>query len=134
MTDGVGGGPTLEGRVIVRGQAEGPVLFRRRPVSFLGDVDAETGKMQADVEGEGDSVEGAVLVFPTGVGSTVGSYVLYRLHRTGSAPAAIVNDRTDPVTAAGAVMAQVPVVDGIDIGVLADAGSVRVDGATVQVV
>jgi hypothetical protein len=64
---------------------------------------------------EGQSVAGRVLVFPTGKGSTVGSYTLYRLARNGLAPAAIVNAEADPVVAVGAVIAGIPMVDQVDI-------------------
>lgn len=52
-----------------------------------------------------------MLVFPTGRGSTVGSYVLYGMAKRGVAPAAIVCKEADPVVAVGAVMAGVPMVD-----------------------
>ncbi len=57
---------------------------------------------------------GKILVFPTGKGSTVGSYTLYRLARNGLAPAAIVNAEADPVVAVGAVIAEIPMVDQVD--------------------
>jgi len=64
---------------------------------------------------EGQSVAGRVLVFPTGKGSTVGSYTLYRLARAGLAPAAIVNAEADSVVAVGAIIAEIPMVDQVDI-------------------
>lgn len=125
--------PELTGRAIVEGRAEGEVLYSRQDVSFLGGVDPETGTVRAEGDIQGESVEDRVMVFPTGAGSTVGSYVLYWLRRAGHAPAAIVNARADPVIAAGAVMAKVPMVDRVDVEALADAERVRVDGATVHV-
>lgn len=123
---------THTGRAIVEGQAEGDVLFCRQDVSFLGGVDPETGTVRAANDIEGEDVTGKVLVFPTGAGSTVGSYVLYWLRRSGHAPAAIINARADPVIAAGAVMAKIPMVDRIDVDALADVERVRVDGSVVE--
>lgn len=121
----------LSGRAIVDGEAEGDVLYSRQDISFLGGVDPETGVVRSEGDIQGESVQDKVLVFPTGAGSTVGSYVIYWLRRSGHAPAAIVNARADPVIAAGAVMAKVPMVDRVDVEALADADRVTVDGGRV---
>lgn len=131
---GDGKGPAaLEGRTIVDGSAEGEVLYSADSLSFLGGVDPETGKVQGDYDVKGDNVAGKVLVFPTGAGSTVGTYIIYRLAKRGRAPAAIVNARADPVIAAGAVMASIPMVDRIDVAALSDARRLRVAGRRVEV-
>jgi len=77
---------------------------------------------------EGQSISGKVLVFPTGKGSTVGSYTLYRLKRNGLAPAAIVNTQCETITAVGCIIAEIPCVDQIPIDQLTTGLSVRVDG------
>jgi len=56
-----------------------------------------------------------VLVFPSGKGSTVGSWVLYELSMRGLAPAAIVNVEADPVVAVGCIVARIPLVDKLDL-------------------
>ncbi len=109
----------LRGRVIVEGNASGPALVSDRPISFLGGVDPETGRIvEPGHPLEGRSVAGCVLVFPTGKGSTVGSYVLYRLAKAGLAPAAIVNAESEPIVAVGALIAGIPMIDRVDISVL----------------
>lgn len=110
----------LRGRVIVEGYAGGPALVSDRPLSFLGGVDPETGRIiEPGHPLEGQSVAGRVLVFPTGKGSTVGSYILYRLARAGLAPAAIVNAESEPIVAVGALIAGIPMIDRVDITELA---------------
>ncbi|HHX44197.1 MAG TPA: DUF126 domain-containing protein [Chloroflexi bacterium] len=105
------------GRVIVEGQASGPALVSDRPISFLGGVDPETGRIvEPGHPLEGRSVAGCVLVFPTGKGSTVGSYILYRLAKANLAPAAIVNAESEPIVAVGALIAGIPMIDRVDIG------------------
>ena len=47
----------------------------------------------------GDCLKGKIFVFPHGKGSTVGSYVLYRMKKLGTSPAAIINRRTDAIIA-----------------------------------
>jgi hypothetical protein len=107
----------MEGRVVKAGQASGEALVSSEPISFFGGVDPDTGVVVDQGHPlEGQSVAGRVLVFPTGKGSTVGSYTLYRLARNGRAPAAIINREADPVVAVGAVIADLPMVDCVDVG------------------
>ena len=103
-------------RVVKAGHAEGEALVSPEPIGFLGGVDPDTGVViEAGHPLEGRCVAGRVLVFPTGKGSTVGSYTLYRLARNGLAPAAIVNAEADPVVAVGAIIAEIPMVDQVDV-------------------
>lgn len=98
-------------------------------ISFFGGVDPDTGVIvETGHELEGQSISGKVLVFPTGKGSTVGSYTLYRLKRNGLAPAAIVNAQCETITAVGCIIAEIPCVDQIPIDQLATGMSVQVDG------
>jgi len=103
-------------RVVKPGQAEGEALVSPEPIGFLGGVDPDTGVIvEAGHPLEGQCMAGRVLVFPTGKGSTVGSYTLYRLARSRLAPVAIVNAEADPVVAVGAIIAEIPMVDQMDV-------------------
>ncbi len=103
-------------RVVKAGHAQGEALVSSEPIGFFGGVDPDTGVVIDPGHSlEGRCVAGRVLVFPTGKGSTVGSYILYRLACNGLAPAAIVNAEADPVVAVGAVIADIPMVDRVDL-------------------
>jgi predicted aconitase with swiveling domain len=79
-------------------------------------VDPDTGLVtEAGHDLEGNSIAGKVLVFPSGKGSTVGSYILYRLKKNGLAPAAIINAECETITAVGCIIAEIPCVDQIDL-------------------
>ncbi len=124
------------GRRIYGGRAEGRALVTSAGISFFGGVDPETGTVvERGHPLEGQSIAGAVLVFPSGKGSTVGSYTLYRLKQAGKAPAAIVNAECETITAVGCIIAEIPCVDKIPIDRLPDGAWVVVDGdrATVEV-
>ncbi len=70
----------LSGRKIYPGQVTGQALVTRMGISFFGGIDPDTGRVvEKGHELEGQSIAGKVLVFPSGKGSTVGSYTLYRL-------------------------------------------------------
>lgn len=75
----------------------------------------------------GECVKDKVLCFPHGHGSTVGSYVLYSLAKKGLAPVAIVNQTADPVVVVGAIIANVPMVDQVDIKNIRTGDTVEVD-------
>ncbi len=122
------------GRVIKAGEAEGIALVSPEPIGFLGGVDGETGVViERGHPLEGRSVAGKVLVFPTGKGSTVGSYVLYQLAVNGVAPAAILNAESEPIVAVGAIIAGIPMVDRVPVGQIESGDWVRVAGAQVTV-
>jgi predicted aconitase with swiveling domain len=106
----------LEARVVKAGRVAGVALVSPDPIGFLGGVDPDTGVIiEVGHLLEGQCVAGRVLVFPTGKGSTVGSYTIYRLARAGLAPVAIINAEADPVVAVGAIISEIPMVDQVDI-------------------
>ena len=133
----------LKCRRVVGGYAEGSALVSSDPVSFYGGINPETGLVTEpghDVEGE--CITGSVFVFPTGKGSTVGSYVIYRMKKLGTAPAAIINIETEMVIATGCLMAGIPLVDrldvdpietidtGVQVKVNSDEGLIEIDRST----
>lgn len=124
----------LRGRAISRGKARGVALVSSAPIGFLGGVDPATAiVIEPGHPLEGQSVAGKVLVFPTGKGSTVGSYTLYRLAKSGRAPLAIINARSEAIVAVGAIIADIPMVDGVDIAKIKTGDVVEVDGEDVLV-
>ena len=126
-----------QGRKIYTGQAAGEALVTSMGISFFGGVDPESGiVVERGHELEGESIAGKVLVFPTGKGSTVGSYTLYRLKRAGKAPAAIINAQCETITAVGCIIAEIPCVDQVPIGEIESGQMVEVDGerGTIKIV
>ncbi len=129
----------LKGRTVSKGKASGPALVSKDAISFLGGVDPKTGDVIEKGHAlYGRNVKGTVLVFPSGKGSTVGSYVLYQLKKNGVAPAAIVNVRSEPIVAVGAIISDIPMVDSLErnpVETIEDGAIVTVDGGagTVEV-
>ena len=81
----------------------------------------------------GVSIKGSVFIFPKGRGSTVGSYTLLDLKKHGNQPSAIINEKAETIVATGAVMANVPMVDMLDISIFREGDEVFVDGSTGEV-
>ena len=106
----------LHGRKVVSGTAEGEALVSSDPVSFYGGVDPDTGIIIEPGHALcGKCITGKVFVFPTGKGSTVGSYVIYRMKKQGTAPVAIVNVETEAILATGCVISNIPLVDKLEV-------------------
>lgn len=123
---------TYRGRVIWRGTANGEALCSSEPLSFYGGIDLSSGVVTE--QGHpllGQSVAGRVLVFPRGKGSTVGSYALLRLAKQGLAPAGLVMASCDTTVAVGAIIAEVPCVDLLDLSELATGQRVVIEGEDV---
>jgi len=122
------GAVSLQGRSIHPGSADGEALVSRMGISFFGGVDPETGiVVEKGHDLEGLRVTGKVLVFPTGKGSTVGSYTLYRMKKAGTAPAAVLNTECEPITAVGCILADIPCVDHLPIDRISTGMILRID-------
>jgi len=118
----------LRGRGIVEGKCTAQALVSNKPISFLGGVDPATGKIiERHLDLYGECIKDKVLCFPHGHGSTVGSYVLYSLAKNGLAPKAIINRRADSVVVVGAVIANIPMIDQVDINQIRTGDLVEVD-------
>ena len=124
----------IKGRSISKGTATGNALITRQKISFLGAVDPVTGIIvdkALDIYGE--SITDRVLVFPGGKGSTVGSYVIYQLKKHGKSPVAMITRSAGTIVAVGAIIAEIPVVDSLEIDpidgdLIQNGDEVRVNG------
>ena len=126
----------LSGRKIYGGRVLGEALVTSQGISFFGGVDPESGVVVEKGHAlEGQSISGKILVFPTGKGSTVGSYTLYRLKKVNKAPAAIVNRECETITAVGCIIAEIPCIDQVSIDLIETGARLCVDGerGTVEV-
>lgn len=106
----------FHGRSIHPGTVIGEALVSAMGISFFGGVDPESGMVvERGHDLEGQSVAGKVLVFPSGKGSTVGSYTLYRLKANGKAPLAILNAECETITAVGCIIGEIPCIDHLPV-------------------
>lgn len=127
-------GMILEGRIIKYGKVEGEALVSDQPIGFFGGIDPNTGLViEKGHPLEGKNINGKILVFPTGKGSTVGSYVLYRMKKNGVAPIAIINEECEPIVAVGAIISDVTCIDKINIKEIKNGDKVRIEGEKVIV-
>ena len=119
----------IRGRGIAPGHASGTAIVSQAAFSFVGGVDPGTGELlDPAIGGLRDRLSGRIFAFPSGKGSTVGSYLIYGLAKAGNGPAGIVNARTEAIVAVGATLAEIPLVDRVDVGGLRTADRITVDG------
>ena len=98
-------------KIIVQGRAQGIVLKTINPINFLGAVDKKTGMIRDkkyDIFEK--SIKDTVLVFPHGIGSSVGAYTIYSLKSHKSAPVAMICQKADLTVASGCALANIPMV------------------------
>jgi predicted aconitase with swiveling domain len=81
------------------------LLFSHDPISFFGGVKAADGIVQDYRHGNyQSSMTGKAFAFPFGKGSSGAGLVLMEMVRLKTAPAAIINIRTDPVILTGPLL------------------------------
>ena len=95
----------LVGQIVVAGAGRGPALVTTEPLSFWGGLDPGTGEViDRRHPLSGERLTGRVLVLPHGRGSSSASGVLLEAIRNGTAPAAILVTRVDPIIGLGAIL------------------------------
>jgi predicted aconitase with swiveling domain len=98
-------------KVIVKGKAKGKILKSKIPINFLGAVDKKTGIIRDNKHDLFQkSIKNTILVFPYGVGSSVGAYTIYSLKSNNSAPCAMICQKADLTVASGCALANIPLV------------------------
>ena len=118
----------MKGRIISPGKTEGIAIVSTEPIGFYGGIDIKTGVViEKDHPLEGKSVTDKILVFPSGKGSTVGSYVIYGLVKNGVGPSGIINKETETIVATGVILAGIPCLDQIDIEKIKDGNRLLLD-------
>ena len=98
-------------KVIVKGKVQGMALVAKNPMNFLGAVDKKTGKVKDENHDLfGKYLAEKILVFPYGVGSSVGAYTIYSIKSNKCAPQAMICLKADLTTASGCALANIPLV------------------------
>ncbi len=99
-------GMTMQGKVVIAGEAQGAVLVSREPLSFWGGYDWKTGEIiDRRHPLSGFIARGRVLALPFTRGSSTTTAVLLEAIRAGTAPAAILTTGTDFFFALASVVA-----------------------------
>ena len=120
-----------------KGVINGIALVTTEPICFLGGVDVKTGVITE--QGHplyGSCIKDTILVFPTGKGSTGGSYLIYDTIMNGNGPKCMLNLAVEQVTAIGCIMGEMPLIDQPDADIThlihtGDSVTVDLDNGTI---
>ncbi|MBI1661951.1 MAG: DUF126 domain-containing protein [Nitrosopumilus sp.] len=98
-------------KVLVSGKIKGTVLKSQDAINFLGTVDKKTGIISDKNHSLYEkSIKDTILVFPSGVGSSVGAYTIYSIKSNDTAPLAMICTKADLTVATGCALANIPLV------------------------
>ena len=98
-------------KVLVSGKVEGIVLKSKDSINFLGTVDKKTGIISDKNHDLFEkSLKDTILVFPSGVGSSVGAYTIYSIKKNNTAPLAMICQKADLTVATGCALANIPLI------------------------
>jgi len=98
-------------KILVPGKVQGIVLKSSKPINFLGTVDKKTGVI-SDKNHDlfAKSIKDTILVFPSGVGSSVGAYTIYSIKSNNTAPLAMICQKVDLTVVTGCALANIPLI------------------------
>jgi predicted aconitase with swiveling domain len=118
----------VTGRSVANGSARGEALAADVPLSFWGGFDPETGVIiDRRHPLAGQLASGRVLIIPSGRGSCSGSGVLLESIHKGTAPAAIITSRLDPVISLGCILGDELYATHPPLVVIPDRDRLRID-------
>ena len=98
-------------KIIVPGKIQGVVLKSEKPINFLGTVDKNTGIISDKNHDLFEkSIKDTILVFPSGVGSSVGAYTIYSIKSNNVAPLGMICKKVDLTVVTGCALANIPLI------------------------
>ena len=123
-------------KIIVQGKTQGTILKTTSPINFLGAVDKKSGVIRDEkYDIYEKSIKDTILVFPHGIGSSVGAYTIYSLKSHKSAPLAMICQKADLTVASGCALANIPmiVVSNEEFDSLGDGNQITIDTSTEKI-
>ncbi len=98
-------------KVLVSGKVQGIVLKSKDPINFLGTVDKKTGIISDKNHDLFEKpLKDTILVFPSGIGSSVGAYTIYSIKTNNTAPRAMICQKADLTVATGCALTNIPLI------------------------
>jgi len=98
-------------KILVSGKVEGIVLKSEDSINFLGTVNKKTGIISDKNHDLFEKpIKDTILLFPSGIGSSVGAYTIYSIKSNNVAPLAMICKKADLTVATGCALANIPLI------------------------
>ncbi len=98
-------------KILVAGKVQGIILKSNDSINFLGTVDKKTGIISDKNHDLFEkSIKDTILVFPSGVGSSVGAYTIYSIKSNNAAPLAMICQKADLTVVTGCALTNIPLI------------------------
>jgi hypothetical protein len=92
---------------VSKGVSEGKALVTNQPLCLYDSLDPKSGYIvNRRHELYGENVAGKILIFPYGIGSSTSAATILEASRCNKTPSAIINLKTEPIIAVGAILAE----------------------------
>ena len=105
----------LKGNMINSGKAEGEAIVIGTPFSFLGELDANTGKIASPFHKNfGQTIRKKILVIPGGKGSTMGPIISWYAMKSDNNPAGIICTEAEAIIASAAIVGNIPMIHKLE--------------------
>ena len=96
-------------KILVQGKIQGTVLKSKDSINFLGTVEKKSGVIsEKNHDLFNKSIKDSILVFPSGIGSSVGAYTIYSIKSNNSAPLAMICLKADLTVVTGCALTNIP--------------------------
>jgi len=122
-------------KILVQGKVKGTILKSQNPINFLGTMDKKTGIINDEHHDLfKKSVKDTILVFPYGIGSSVGAYTIYSVKSNNSAPLAMICLKADLTVATGCALANIPllIISEKEYGTLKTGSEISIDTESLE--
>ena len=96
-------------------ESEGEALVSRDPIHFLMDIAPETGIVIGIKHSlYGKNVTDKILVIPSAKGGVMSTMAIAELIKNKNGPKALLYNKTNPIMVQGAVLTNIPIMDGFE--------------------
>lgn len=121
----------MKGRGLSPGLVTAEVVVCDQLISPLGEISKDGFITSGPCENT--NISNKILAFKGGRGSTVGSYTFLELKNRNISPSGIINEAAEQMVVTGAIITDIPMVDGIPLDTISTGESITMNGSSGEI-